>query len=326
MRKDGALYYLIGDHLGSTSLVTDAAGTVVSETRYKAWGEVRYQSGVTPTEYQFTSQYSYAADFGLLFYNARFYDPSLSRFISADTIVPPGVQGLDRYAYTFNNPLRYTDPTGHDPWWCEGDDLCMFNWMEDHTSQGGDGYFAEYEITVDPKMNKEERRTIFGAAYATGKKITETRNQGESASEAFKEIFEPITFTKSDVDYEGCVFQTQNAISCSNFTNYDFQSNVNNVVHELAHVFNQLNGGSPNDFGLKYVLRRDWILRPDTGGIKWQQHPPSPGDPDHSGGEMLGDMFVAWVFDAWNTHPLNVDEAMIARDDMNDNMNVWLNK
>lgn len=31
----------------------------------------------------------------------------------ADTIVPPGVQGLDRYAYTNNNPVRYTDPTGH---------------------------------------------------------------------------------------------------------------------------------------------------------------------------------------------------------------------
>ncbi|MBI3166471.1 MAG: hypothetical protein HYZ24_17430 [Chloroflexi bacterium] len=50
MRKDTTLYYLLSDHLGSTSIVTDAAGTVVSQTRYKAWGEVRHQSGVTPTE------------------------------------------------------------------------------------------------------------------------------------------------------------------------------------------------------------------------------------------------------------------------------------
>ena len=113
MRKDTTLYYLLSDHLGSTSIVTDAAGNVVSQTRYKAWGEVRHQSGVTPTEYQFTSQYSYAAEFGLLFYNARWYDVSLGRFAQADSIIPPGVQGLDRYSYTNNNPIRYSDPTGH---------------------------------------------------------------------------------------------------------------------------------------------------------------------------------------------------------------------
>ena len=121
VRKDGALHYLIGDHastmlstsLGSTSLVTDASGTVVFETRYKAWGDVRHQSGVTPTEYGYTGQFSHAADFGLLFYNARWYDPSLNRFAQADTIVPPGVQGLDRYAYVNNSPVNYVDPSGH---------------------------------------------------------------------------------------------------------------------------------------------------------------------------------------------------------------------
>jgi hypothetical protein len=37
----------------------------------------------------------------------------LGRFVSADTVIPPGVQGLDRYGYVNNNPLRYTDPSGH---------------------------------------------------------------------------------------------------------------------------------------------------------------------------------------------------------------------
>ena len=31
----------------------------------------------------------------------------------ADTIVPGGVQGLDRYAYVNNSPVMYTDPSGH---------------------------------------------------------------------------------------------------------------------------------------------------------------------------------------------------------------------
>jgi hypothetical protein len=50
-------------------------------------------------------------------YNARFYDPYLARFISADTIVPdPGnPQAFNRYAYCINNPLKYVDPTGHTP-------------------------------------------------------------------------------------------------------------------------------------------------------------------------------------------------------------------
>ncbi len=115
MRKDGTLNYLLGDHLGSTSLTTDASGNVVSELRYKAWGEVRYSSGSMPTAYQYTGQYSYASDFGLLFYNARWYDPYLNHFTQPDTIVPNpyNSQSYDRYSYVLNNPLRYIDPTGH---------------------------------------------------------------------------------------------------------------------------------------------------------------------------------------------------------------------
>jgi len=54
-------------------------------------------------------------DFGLMFYNARWYDPYLGRFAQADTIIPGGVQGYDRYGYSNNSPLRYTDPSGHIP-------------------------------------------------------------------------------------------------------------------------------------------------------------------------------------------------------------------
>jgi RHS repeat-associated protein len=74
-------------------------------------------------EYTFTGQASYMDDpitsgttegFGLMFFNARWLDPAIGRFAQADSIVPPGVQGYDRYAYGLNNPSRYTDPTGHE--------------------------------------------------------------------------------------------------------------------------------------------------------------------------------------------------------------------
>ena len=102
----------------------DASTLDVTETRYKPWGEVRYTTAnkTLPTRYTFTGQYSYVSDdatdlgaagFGLMFYNARWYDPALGRFAQADTVVPAGVQGLDRYAYVSNNPIVYTDPSGH---------------------------------------------------------------------------------------------------------------------------------------------------------------------------------------------------------------------
>jgi RHS repeat-associated protein len=52
---------------------------------------------------------------GLYHYGARYYDAAIGRFVQPDTVVPePGnPQALNRYSYTLNNPLRYTDPTGH---------------------------------------------------------------------------------------------------------------------------------------------------------------------------------------------------------------------
>jgi hypothetical protein len=76
MRKNGTLSYLFGDHLGSTSMVTNSAGALISETKYKAWGEERYSSGTNPSEYTYTGQYSYTDDFGLMYYGARWYDSS----------------------------------------------------------------------------------------------------------------------------------------------------------------------------------------------------------------------------------------------------------
>jgi RHS repeat-associated protein len=115
MRTSSTLTYLLTDHLNSTSITTNSTGGLVSELRYKPWGETRYTSGTTSTKYQYTGQFSYESDFGLMFYNARFYDSQLGRFTSADSIIPEnqGVQAWDRYAYTNNNFLRYTDPSGH---------------------------------------------------------------------------------------------------------------------------------------------------------------------------------------------------------------------
>jgi RHS repeat-associated protein len=123
MQKEGVVYYVHSDHLGSTSLTTCGSqdgcdGTphqgVVARQLYHPYGSPRWSQGTLPTDYTFTGQRN-EAGIGLMHYGARFYSPRLGRFVSADTIVPePGEpQALNRYSYVHNSPLRYTDPSGH---------------------------------------------------------------------------------------------------------------------------------------------------------------------------------------------------------------------
>ncbi len=113
----GTIHYWHGDHLGSSSVVTDSTGAKVQTVAYYPYGGTRAnQSFSTPAvdvPYKYTGKE--LDNTGLYYYEARYYDPTLGRFISPDTIVPNQYdpQSLNRYAYVRNNPLRYTDPTGH---------------------------------------------------------------------------------------------------------------------------------------------------------------------------------------------------------------------
>jgi len=88
----------------------------VADARYLPFGGNRpgYSNNL-PTDYRFTGQR--AENFGLYDYGARFYDPLLGRFLSADSIVPGAAnpQALNRFSYSYNNPLKYNDPSGHCP-------------------------------------------------------------------------------------------------------------------------------------------------------------------------------------------------------------------
>ena len=112
MRKGTALTYLHTDHLGGTVLETNASGTSTTDQKYFAYGKQR-DTGPVVTDHRFTGQKQDAS--GLVYMNARYYDPLVGMFISPDTIVPdPGVLiDYNRFAYARANPLKYNDPTGH---------------------------------------------------------------------------------------------------------------------------------------------------------------------------------------------------------------------
>jgi RHS repeat-associated protein len=111
----GTLYYLHSDHLGSTSVTTNASGGVVARQWYYPYGSVRGSVGTLPTQRTFTGQYSDAT--GLMYFNARYYSQTLGRFVSADSIVPGAgnPQAFNRYSYVFNSPLKYVDDSGNIP-------------------------------------------------------------------------------------------------------------------------------------------------------------------------------------------------------------------
>jgi len=123
---DDKLYYAYTDHLGNVVAWTNASGGMVGSSlaRYEPFGTYRTKppSSVNPdiSDRGFTGHRQNntgAYDLGLIYMNARYYLPEVGRFISPDSIVPePGnPQSYNRYAYGFNNPVKYVDPSGHDP-------------------------------------------------------------------------------------------------------------------------------------------------------------------------------------------------------------------
>lgn len=111
-------YRMVGEQLGSTTLVVDTStpSQVVQRQYHKPYGEVawQYTAGGSLTSINFTGQWL-DNDSGLLYYGARFYDSVLSHFLSADTVAPSmtNPQTRHKYAYVLNNPLKYSDPSGH---------------------------------------------------------------------------------------------------------------------------------------------------------------------------------------------------------------------
>jgi RHS repeat-associated protein len=264
--QNSTLTYLMGDHLGSTSLAVNASTGTVIETRYKAWGEVRYTTpNVTlPTRNTFTGQYSYVSDdatdlgssgFGLMFYQSRWYDPASGRFSQADTIVPGGVQGLDRYAYVNNSPLNYVDPSGH----CTGDpddrhnsDYVCWKKLEKIEKK-----FSTITVGDPEEWSFSELQMLFTV-------LNDALAKFHGSHQVFEEMFGEVTFFIADVivdrfgrEWSGAYGITEcGAGSCVitlshlSFTDLYIQFTYGTykwiIAHELGHVYNDKHDGKPS--------------------------------------------------------------------------------
>lgn len=117
--QTNAIFYH-GDHLGSASILVDEAGQLLERRAYHPFGSERTRAGTESAEYSFTGK-EFDEEVGLYYYGARYYDPDVGHFISADLLyfehpekdlVDP--QALNLYSYVRNNPMRNIDPDGRD--------------------------------------------------------------------------------------------------------------------------------------------------------------------------------------------------------------------
>lgn len=126
----GSISFLHGDHLGSTTLVTDTSGKVLQRVYYDPFGAVLeniIMNGDEGTHFLYTGHY--LDDWSdLIYMGARYFNPKIGRFLTADTIIPELYHPMawNRYSYVQNNPLRYIDPTGH--FWEEIGNFFADNW------------------------------------------------------------------------------------------------------------------------------------------------------------------------------------------------------
>lgn len=143
-RQNGfnTFHYTYTDHLGSILTATNSTGVVEAEQNFDAWGRKRNPTDWTYSNvpnvpswlYRGYTGHEHLPEFNLINMNGRLYDPLLARMLSPDNFIqsPFFSQSYNRYTYCFNNPLKYTDPSG---------ETTFENWNKNAIANGW-GYYA----------------------------------------------------------------------------------------------------------------------------------------------------------------------------------------
>jgi RHS repeat-associated protein len=113
-----AMHLIVGDHLGSSSVVINhATGELVERTTYQPYGAV--ESDYRPAKWKtFREPYKFTGkeediEVGATYFGARYYQPYLGRFMSADPLTIQGLgSDLNPYAYVRGHVMTHTDPFG----------------------------------------------------------------------------------------------------------------------------------------------------------------------------------------------------------------------
>ena len=170
--------YMHKDALGSIDTITNESGVVIQRLAYNPFGKQIVQSWIneeaqnSPLVKRGYTGHEHIKEFELIHMNGRVYDPTTGRFLSADPNVfhPFNTMDFNRYSYVWNNPLRYTDPSGYGLASSEGtgnpDDTGGYqggygaNGTEsygDTDDFGGDGTLRDTPLSAKEKQANKDR-------------------------------------------------------------------------------------------------------------------------------------------------------------------------
>lgn len=107
----GQTSFAVTDQLGTVRALAAADGSVQETLSFDAFGRLR--DGALHEDIGFTGDFTDSAT-GLVYMQNRWYAPNLARFISRDSVDgnPALTNSLNRYAYSLDNPVNLSDPTG----------------------------------------------------------------------------------------------------------------------------------------------------------------------------------------------------------------------
>ncbi|MEH6908907.1 DNRLRE domain-containing protein, partial [Neobacillus drentensis] len=119
MIKNSLTYYYHLNGHGDVVALTDKDGNNVASYTYDAWGNITSSAGtIKETNPYRYAGYRYDEITGLYYLMARYYEPSVSRFLTKDTFegFNSNPLTLNQYAFANNNPVMYVDPNGQFSW------------------------------------------------------------------------------------------------------------------------------------------------------------------------------------------------------------------
>ena len=190
--EEKAIFYFHADHLGSSTVLTDADGEAYEHMQYFPYGE----SWVEETKSQIYFPYKFTGkeldpETGLYYFGARYYEPRISVWISTDPALAdylpsledkvtarqqnklyipehslPGIGGifnsrnLSLYGYTHENPVRYTDPDGRVAWV----PLLLVGWAVYEVGSAAYDIYNAGQTLSDPKATTAEKTIAVGGA------------------------------------------------------------------------------------------------------------------------------------------------------------------
>ena len=120
VRYNGTIYSYIHNLQGDIVGILDGNGNVVVEYKYDAWGKALSITGTLKTTLGLQNPfryrgYIYDEETGLYYLRSRYYNPTVGRFVNADSFVlkKKTVNIMNQFAYCSNNPVMYGDCDGH---------------------------------------------------------------------------------------------------------------------------------------------------------------------------------------------------------------------